>query len=141
LGGDEFPPFSGEEKDIYLRETGPAQQPFLDLVMNAGEVCFDPLSRDSDIDLFCYIEVPIQVEIDLSFLSKPEVQVTGDKEHTCHNEDDEEGDFNFQAGQFSKDFSRIERLLELPEKMENFRRKAITHSSPSEVRKEHDALG
>jgi hypothetical protein len=109
--------------------------------MNAGEVCLDPLSRDSDIDLFCDIEVSIQVEIDLSFLGKPEVQVTGEKEDACHNEDDEERHLDLQAGQFSKNLSRIEKLLDPPEKMENTGRKAITHSSLSEIRNEPDSLG
>jgi len=109
--------------------------------VNAREVCHDPESRDSNIDLFCYVEVPIQVEIDLSFLGKPKVQVTGEKEDACHNEDDEERNLDLQAGQFSKDLSRMERLLDLPEKMENPGRKMTNHSFLSEIRNEPESLG
>jgi hypothetical protein len=109
--------------------------------VNAGQVCLDPLGRDSDIDLFCDIEVPIQVEIDLSFLGKPEVQVTGEKEDTCNNKDDEERNLNLQAEQFSKDLSRIERRLDLPEKMESTSRKMTIHSCLSEIRNEPESFG
>jgi hypothetical protein len=141
LGGNEFPPFSGEEKDFYLRETGSAQQPFLDLVMNAREVRFDPLSRDSNIDLFGYVKVPIQVEIDLGFLGKPVVQVTGEKEDTRNNQDNKERNLHLQAGQFSKDVSRIKSLLDLPKKMEKPGRKMTIHSCLSEIRNEPESLG
>jgi hypothetical protein len=140
LGGNEFPHFPCKDKDIYLRETGSAQQPFLDLVMNAGEVCFDPLSRDPDIDLFGYVEVPIQIKVELSFLGKPVVQITREKEDTGHDEDDEERNLNLQAGQFSKGLSGIERRLDLPEKMESTGRKMTIHSCLSEIRNEPESF-
>jgi hypothetical protein len=61
------------------------------------------LIRNAKIDLLGYIEVPIQVKINLCLLGKLIVDVAGEEEDTHDIEEDEKSDLGLQANGFFKE--------------------------------------